>query len=568
MEFGTVFIEMSAVLLFAVAIGAVGLLLKQPLIVSFLAAGVLAGPAVLGLVESTAEVHLLAEFGVALLLFVVGLKLDIGLIRSIGKVALVTGLGQVLFTSVIGFFLCLGMGYSATASLYIAVALTFSSTIIIVKLLSDKREIDALHGRVALGFLIVQDVVVVLVMVVLSSMDVGGGEDGGSLVVGIAIMALKGALLIGALGVFIRWLAEPLMRRLAQSTELIVLFAVAWAVAVASVGEWMGFSKEMGAFLAGVSLATTQYREVVAARLVSLRDFLLLFFFLDMGSRMDLAAIGGQILPAVGLSLFVLIGNPLIVMIIMGVMGYRKRTGFLAGLTVAQISEFSLIFAALGLSLGHITGADAGLVTLVGLITIGLSTYMILYSYPLYGALERFLGIFERRKPFRELAMEDEAVPKEHFDAVVFGLGRFGSNIARGLRQEGWNVLGVDFDPEAVLHQQRQGHPTVFGDVGDPEFVKSLPLVKAQWVVAAIPVRGTDTAGVDPLFALVRALAEEGYEGRVAVTAQHPSEAAVFKEAGADLVLLPFADAAHYAVEKMSRANTRPPPEHIPLHTA
>jgi len=564
-EFGTVFIELSAVLLFAVAVGAFGLLLKQPLIVSFLAAGVLAGPAVLGIVESAAEVHLLAEFGVALLLFVVGLKLDLGLIRSIGKVALVTGLGQVLFTSIIGFFLCLGMGYSAVASLYIAVALTFSSTIIVVKLLSDKREIDSLHGRIALGFLIVQDVVVVVVMVVLSSMDVGGGE-GESLILGIAIMALKGALLIGALAVFVRWLAEPLMRRLAQSTELVVLFAVAWAVAVASIGEWAGFSKEMGAFLAGVSLATTQYREVVAARLVSLRDFLLLFFFLDIGSRMDLGAIGEQILPAIGLSLFVLIGNPLIVMLIMGVMGYRKRTGFLAGLTVAQISEFSLIFAALGLSLGHITGADAGLVTLVGLITIGMSTYMILYSYPLYRWLEPALGIFERRKPFREMAMEDEAVPKEQFDAVVFGLGRFGSNIARGLRQQGWSVLGVDFDPESVGNQQRQGHPTVFGDAGDPEFVKSLPLTKDQWVVAAIPVRGVDTAGADPAFTLVKTLREEGFEGRVAVTAQHANEAAEFKKVGAELVLLPFADAAHYAVEKMVQPAHRAA-ERVVIHT-
>ncbi|MGC2857716.1 cation:proton antiporter [Novispirillum sp. DQ9] len=557
MSFGNVFIEVSAVLLFAVAVGAVGLVLRQPLIVSFLAAGVLAGPAVLGLVGSTNEVHLLAEFGVALLLFVVGLKLDLGLIRSIGKVALTTGLGQVIFTSVIGFFLCLVMGYTPVASLYIAVALTFSSTIIIVKLLSDKGEIDSLHGRVALGFLIVQDVVVVLVMVVLSSLDVGGGDadgGGGSLALGIAFMVLKAAAMIAALGVFIRWVAEPLMRRLAQSTELIVLFSVAWAVSVASVGDWMGFSKEMGAFLAGVSLATTQYREVVGARLTSLRDFLLLFFFIDMGSRMDLAAIGGQILPAIGLSLFVLIGNPLIVMIIMGVMGYRKRTGFLAGLTVAQISEFSLIFAALGLSLGHITGADAGLVTLVGLITIGLSTYMILYSYPLYRVLEPILGVFERREPFREKVLEGQAAPTEHFDAMVFGLGRFGSNISRGLRQQGWSVLGVDFDPAAVAVQQRQGHPTMFGDAGDPEFVRSLPLDKEQWVVIAMPVRSTDTAGVDPAFALLRTLNEAGYAGRVAVTAQHPSEAAQFHEAGADLVLLPFADAAHYAVEKMVRA--------------
>lgn len=548
MSFDTVFIELSAVLLFAVAIGAVGLMLRQPLIVSFLAAGVLAGPGLLGIVQSPEQMHLLAQFGVALLLFVVGLKLDLGLVRSIGKVALVTGLGQVLFTSVVGFFLCLVMGMDALPSLYVAVALTFSSTIIIVKLLSDKGEIDALHGRVALGFLIVQDVVVVLVMIVLSSLDIGRQGDG-TLIVGLALTVLKGAVLLGVLAAFTRWVAAPLMHRLANSPELLVLFSVAWAVAVAAVSEHMNFSMEMGAFLAGVTLASTSYREVVAARLVSLRDFLLLFFFIDMGSRMDLAAIGGQVMPALWLSLFVLIGNPLIVMIIMGVMGYRKRTGFLAGLTVAQISEFSLIFAALGLSLGHLTNAHVGLVTLVGLITIGLSTYMILYSAPLYARLEPWLGLFEKRHPAREANLEH--IPEERADIILFGLGRYGSNIARGLRQKGEAVLGVDFDPEAVASWNRQGHAALFGDAADPEFLDTLPLAHAKWVIVAFPSPAAMTTGAQPADALIRSLRKRGFSGGIAVTSHTAAEAAVFRKTGADLVLLPFADAAHYAVERI-----------------
>ncbi len=547
MHFESIFIEVAAVLLFAVAVGGVGLLARQPLIVSFLAAGVLAGPDLLGLVQSREQMHLLAQFGVALLLFVVGLKLDLGLVRAIGKVALVTGLGQVIFTSVIGFGLCLLLGLGVLPALYVAVALTFSSTIIIVKLLSDKGEIDALHGRVALGFLIVQDIVVVLVMIALSSLAIGRQEEG-ALLAGLGGMGLKAAGLLAVLAVFARWGAQPLMRRLAASSELLVLFAVAWAVAVAAVSEHMKFSMEMGAFLAGVTLASTAYREAVAARLVSLRDFLLLFFFIDMGSRMDLAAIGGQVMPAVALSLFVLVGNPLIVMVIMGLMGYRKRTGFLAGLTVAQISEFSLIFAALGLSLGHLRPEHVGLVTLVGLITIGLSTYMILYSGRLYAWLEPWLGWFERAAP-GPAARETPESPRGT-DVILFGLGRYGSNIARGLRQQGLRVLGVDFDPEAVAAWNKQGHPAVFGDAADPEFLKGLPLKEARWVVGAVPPP-PHPVGATPALTLIRDLRAEGYTGGIAATAHTPAEAHTFHKAGADAVLLPYVDAARYAVERL-----------------
>ena len=174
---GYVFYEISALLVLAAAVGFAGLLLRQPLIVSFIAVGILAGPSRLDIVRSDEQINLLAELGIAVLLFLVGLKLDIKLVRTLGPVALTTGLGQVGFTSVIGFAIGLALGFDAVTSLYIAVALTFSSTIIIVKLLSDKREIDSLHGRIALGFLFVQDLVVVLAMIALSAIGVGTTEE-------------------------------------------------------------------------------------------------------------------------------------------------------------------------------------------------------------------------------------------------------------------------------------------------------------------------------------------------------------------------------------------------------
>ena len=296
---------------------------------------------------------------------------------------------------------------------------------------------------------------------------------------------------------------------MARPGELLVLFAFAWAILLASVGDALGFSKEVGAFLAGVSLASTPYREAIAARLVSLRDFLLLFFFVDLGAQLDMSLLGAQVGDALVLSVFVLVGNPLIVMAIMGYMGYRKRTGFLAGLTVAQISEFSLILGALGLSLGHLAPEAMGLITLVGLITISASTYMIIYSHPLYDALRPWLGVFERRSP-REPG-GDAAEGLERVAAVVFGLGRFGSGTVGELRARGAGVIGVDFNPETVRRRECAADRVVYGDAEDPEFLATLPLGRTGSVVSTLRER-------DVNMALLHGLEHQGYSGTIAVT--------------------------------------------------
>ena len=540
--FESAFVELSMLLAISAIFGLLAVQLKQPLIVAFIAVGILVGPSVLGLVTLTSEIDLLAHLGIAILLFVVGLKLDLHIIRTMGVVALFTGLGQVLFTSSVGYLIALSLGLSHIGALYVAVALTFSSTIIIIKLLSDKRELDALHGRIAIGFLIVQDIVVILAMIVLTAIGTANVET--SLGQETLLVLLKGLLMLAAVALLMRYVIPGLVGKLAHSAELLILFAIAWAVLGASAGKMLGFSQEVGAFLAGISLASTHYRELIGARLVSLRDFLLLFFFISLGASLDMSALTDQLLPAIIFSLFVLIGNPLIVMVIMGYMGFRKRTGFLAGLTVAQISEFSLILAALGLSLGHLDKETVGLITLVGLITISASTYMILYSYPIYERLAPYLSIFERKVPYREAELNHENTTVKT-DVILFGLGRFGLVMANSLKDKNYNILGVDFNPNFVENVANNQLNTRYGDAEDPEFVSHLPLQQVQWVVATIRDKHTNLA-------LIKTLRQEGFGGKLAVAAKDQAEAEFYKKQGVELVLIPYQDAAIEAAYKIA----------------
>ena len=393
------FQEIALLLAAAASIGALAIRLRQPLILAYIVVGILAGPVALGWITVHDPLDLLAQVGVAVLLFTVGLKLDLHLVRRLGAVALATGLGQLFFTILFGYLLGLALGMDHLKAIYIAVALTFSSTIIIVKLLSDKKELDSLHGRIAVGFLIVQDIAVLIAMMTMSTLNMAEA-DGIAATLGMITLKLAVAGLL--LTAVMRYVLPRLLDLVARSQELMLLFAIAWGVALASLGEMFGFSKEVGAFLAGFSLATSPYREAMSGRLNPVRDFLLLFFFLDLGAKLEFQAFEGQIVAALVLSAFVLIGNPLIVMAIMGYMGYRKRTGFMAGLTVAQISEFSIVFVAMGVSLGHVGGDALGLVTLVGLVTISVCTYLVLNSQILYEKLKLLLSVFERRIPFRE----------------------------------------------------------------------------------------------------------------------------------------------------------------------
>ncbi len=539
----TLFTEVSSVLAIAVVMSLIGLFFKQPLIISFLITGILVGPSGIGLIKGVHEIDLMASIGISLLLFVVGLRLDVGMIRTVGPVALVTGLGQIIFTSLIGFLIALFFGMPVILSLYVSVSLTFSSTIIIVKLLSDKKEIDSLHGRIAVGFLIVQDIIAIFALILLTAFG-GDRQEEPLLVEGLWILS-KGFVMLGAILVLMRWVLPRILHTIAHSQELLILFAITWAVFFSSTSELLGFSKEVGAFLAGVSIASTPQRDTIGSKLVVLRDFMLLFFFIHLGAQLDFSLLGAELGKATVFSLFVLIGNPLIVMVIMGLMGYRRRTGFMSGLAVAQISEFSLILAALGLSLGHIDASTMGLITLVGLLTIFASTYMILYSASLYSLLAGVLRIFERANPYRESQADAESLSIDEKMIIMMGLGNYGSAIARGLQEYGWHLAVVDFDPKVHEKGRDMGLSVIYGDVSDPEIFEQLPIAKASWVLCTIR---------DHVLALslLRLLREKKFGGRIALAAAESRHVSEYRRRGAHIVLQPFNDAAEQAVETIN----------------
>jgi Kef-type K+ transport system membrane component KefB len=525
----SVFEQVAAVLAVCIAAGVLAMLLRQPLVVGLIAAGIAVGPEALGLVESSSEIELLAEIGISLLLFVVGLKLDVRLVRQLGPVALATGVGQIVFTSAFGFLIALALGFDTIPAVYVAVALTFSSTIIIVKLLTDKRELDDLHGRIALGFLIVQDIGVVLAMIAITAV----GDGSGDLAAEFVGVVVRGIWLLVVVVLLARYVLPKAVHLLARQAELLVLAAVGYAVAMAAVAVLLGFSEEVGAFLAGMSLASSSYREAISGRLTTLRDFLLVFFFIELGTRFELTSAADQIVPALIFSAFVLIGNPAIVMAIMGALGYRKKVSFKAGLTVAQISEFSLILIALGASLGQVGDDVVGLVTAVGLITISASTYMIYGSDTLYRWVEPSLRIFERAEPDAAIP-EDESPHRPEY--VVIGLGRFGRTVVEELRDRGDEVLGVDFDPRSVQSPEWDV-PVVYGDAEDPDLPERLPLHRTRWVVSTLRT-------LDANLHVLQALRHHGYTGKVAVSADTVAHEQRLIEAGADVTIRPLHVAA------------------------
>jgi len=549
--FSDPFSEIAAVLAVAAAIGALAFWLRQPLIIAFVFVGILLGPVGLDWVHALDQVDLFAKLGIGLLLFVVGLKLDPHLIRSVGRVAIVAGLGQMIMTAVVGYAVALALGMTPMTAFYVAAALTFSSTVIIIKLLSDKREIDALHGRIALGILIMQDIVVVILMIGLTAYG-GAAQE-----VHFGKQALevigKGVGFLALIAIATRYLLPSLLRSLARWPELLTLFAIAWAIGLASLGTGLGFSKEVGAFVAGVALAATPYKAILAARLVSLRDFLLLFFFIDLGVQIDMGHLGAALGPAILLSVIVLVGKPIMVMALVGGMRYSKHTAVTAGLTMGQISEFSLILAALGLSLGHIDRPTMGLITLVGLITIGLSTYMILYSHWFYQRLAPAFRIFRPGMRHTDEFPRDSArASPSPVDTIVFGLGRYGRNLAQALQRRGRSVLCVDFDPERVRLWRQRGLAALYGDLEDTDIFHALPLADAHWVVSTIP-------GRDKCLVLLHALEHNRFAGRTALTADTIQHREFLLAAGADIVLLPFRDAAAEAADLLATHNEGPP---------
>jgi Kef-type K+ transport system membrane component KefB len=532
-----IFLELGLVLAIATFVAIVMRMIKQPLIVGYILTGIILGPYALNLLKSTDHLELFSKIGISVLLFIVGLSLSPKTIEETGKVSLITGIGQVVFTSVIGFFLLKLLGYGILPSLYGAIALTFSSTIIILKLLSDKGDLGKLYGKISIGFLLVQDLVATLLIVaipIVGAMLLGTQTAGAG--IGLLLLFAKGLVTVIIVLLIAKYLLPKLSRYLAKSQELLFLFSITWGLVLAGLFHTIGFSIEIGALIAGFTFSVSTYSYEMSSRLRPLRDFFIVLFFILLGAQIALGNIGILIVPAVILSVFVLVGNPLIVFILMNAMGYRNRTSFMAGLTVAQISEFSLILMALGLSLGHIDEKILTLITLVGIITITGSTYMMLYADKLYD----FLSPLLKKIAFRKSNKETGSVLDKDPEVIIFGYGRVGEEFTLSVQSLGKRYLMIDYDPEIIKKAQLQNISCMFGDAEDIEFLQEINFAQTPMIVSTIPEAEANVM-------LVRLYRRTNKEGIIIVVAHSISQAEALYREGASYVVLPHSLGAYHA---------------------
>ena len=386
-----IFFELSVVIAIATFVSIIMKLIRQPLIIGHIITGIILGPFALNLVQSNDTLVAFSQIGIAFLLFIVGLNLNFRTLKDVGKLALVIGLCQVAVTFVIGYVIAVFLGFSNTSALYLSTALTFSSTIIVVKLLADKHEIDSLHGKIAIGLLLIQDFIVILILMFHSSLLNNGNFQ--ALVISTLLKVVIAILIVFFMSIYVM---PKILLYVAKSQELLFLFGISWVLTFAVVLNKLGFSIEMGALFAGISLASSPFNLEISSKLKPIRDFFIILFFIFLGAQMLFTITSDILVKIIALSVFVLIGKPLIVMMIMGILGYRKRVGFLTGLSMAQISEFSFILAVLGASYGQLSQETMSIITFVGLISIAGSTYLIMNSGKLYDKFSKYLSVFEK----------------------------------------------------------------------------------------------------------------------------------------------------------------------------
>ncbi len=521
------FIELGIIVFIAVIITAIMRALKQPLLIGYILTGIIVSPYFLNVAKGD-FISVFAQIGVALLLFLVGLNLNPKVLKEVGKVSLFTGIGQIVFTTGIGFLICLLLGFSVIISLYVSIALAFSSTIIIMKLLSDKNALDALYGKISVGFLVVQDIVAIIILIVISSL-----KDGFN--IGVLINIGIGIFLIIFLSIISTYLLPRFVKFVAKSQEFLLLFSISWCISLAALFYAFNFSIEIGALLAGFFLSFLPYRQEINFKLRPLRDFFLISFFVYLGFHMTFGNIGQYILPIIILSLFILIGNPIIVLIIMGKMGYTKKTGFMAGLTVAQISEFSLILIALGVTVGHINSDILSVVTIIGLITIIGSSYMIIYSEKIFCKISSFLSIFERK----DKKIDDITYKKHVYDYVIFGYNRLGYNLVNSLKKSKKNILVIDYNPEKIKQLEKNKIDFIYGDVSNLELLCELDLSKTKTIISTI-------SDLDADLLLIKKIKEHNYKIKLIFVADDVDMALKLYNFGADYVIMPRYLSSYY----------------------
>jgi Kef-type K+ transport system membrane component KefB len=545
-------------LLFIVATVAAFLakLLRQPLILAYLVAGVVIGPEIgFAWVKDEEIIELISEIGLILLLFIIGLEIDLKKLVSAGRTLLVVGVSQFLSCVALGVGMAVFMGYAVRGAnfdwLYIAVSLSLSSTLIVVKLLYDKFELTTLPGRITLGVLIFQDIWAIVFLALQPNLH-------DPRVATLLASFIKGAALVFAALAISRYALPRLFSFVAKVPELLLIAALAWCFAVGGAADWLGLSREMGALVAGVSISTFPYNVDVIAKVINIRDFFVTLFFVALGMKIP-APSAAIVSAAAGMALFVLASRLIAVFPVLYLLGNGLRASLIPSINLAQMSEFSLVIASLGLALNHISAELVGTLTFVFAITSVLSTYLIAYNHE----IQRTLGHLLVRVGFSGGGeIEQEKAQAEPENSIVFlGCFREASSIlhelefhCRDTNKESVldRTLVIDFNPVVLQELPLRRIRGLYGDIANMDTLHHARIENAKIVACTISdaiLRGTTN------LRLLRQTRRLCPQAQMIVAADMIGGAIELYDAGADFVYVARLHAASAMAELIVRAS-------------
>ncbi len=526
----TAFIELAIVLGLSSLLGFLIKYLKQPLLMAYLLAGVVISLVKILDPSNSLPLTFFPEFGIAFVLFFIGMELDLREIKSLGLPIVVSGLVQMVVATVAGFAMASLLGFSQMDSLYLGIGLSFSSTIVVVKLLLERKDLSSLYGKLALGVLLLEDLVAIVVLMVLS---VGTSFANLGVQESFPLIALlgKGVLLFVISLLLSRYVLNAIFNAVAENAELLFLTALTWCFSFIALAQLLGFSLVIGAFLAGVALATSPYHYQIQGKVKPLRDFFVALFFVYLGSHVEFSHISSTIPVILLFTLFACVGKPLLYLLLFGSFGFRKHTIFKAALSLSQISEFSLVIALVGLRIGVVGPEVLSTMALTGVLSILISSAMISSSKQIYKVVSPFVSFFVRS----EVNKSEEGSQGDHEledHVVVVGAHRMGGQLVEYLRKEEIHHMVVDFNPHLVRSLLDKGYQAVFGDVSDPEIMDVLNIDRAKMVIST-------SQDLEDNLHLLDEAKHRKIKAIMIIRATTVAEAVRLYKAGADYVILP-----------------------------
>lgn len=529
---GNFFLDLTVIICLAAVLSLIFRFLKQPEILAYILTGIIIGSFHLFQSSSQDMLQTMSQVGVTLLLFMVGLEIRVSDFFSIGKSLILAALGQVVLTFLAGFAISTVLGLNLMSSFYVATALTFSSTIVVIKILSDKRELHSLYAKFSVGILLAQDIVAIGLLMFLSGFS--ANATGLDFLMNVLLILVKGVVLVGIVVLLSKQVFPKIIESISKSPETLFLASLAWVFGLAAVisSRYVGFTIEIGGFLAGLALANSMANYQIIAKAKTLRDFFIVIFFVLLGIQMSFGSIYTVIIPAIILSIFVILVKPFLVMIVMAAMGYRKRTAFLTGLSLSQISEFSLILVFAGYKLGVFDQSVVSLVTLVGLISFFVSSYALIKSKALYRMFAGKLNFLERNVKQEEIVQSEDKMENLQNHVVVVGGDQMGESILEALEDMDTLVVVVDFDPKIVEKLKDKKVHRLFGDIADLDIQERAKLDEAKMVISTIP-------DIEDNLLLLKELKHENRKAKIVVTAMDTRDAKILYKEGADYVILP-----------------------------